>query len=46
MVGHDYIPRQIYVTMREALELARCNLYKEDYERILKERGKLPPDRP
>ncbi len=40
--GHDYIPKQIYVSMRQALELARCNLYKEDYERILKERGKLP----
>ena len=42
--GHDYIPRQIYVTMREALGLARCSLYRADYERILKERGKLPPD--
>ena len=42
-VGHDYIPRQIYVTMREALGLARCSLYRADYERILKERGKLPP---
>ena len=43
-VGHDYIPRQIYVTMKEALGLARCSLYRADYERILKERGKLPPD--
>ena len=43
-LGHDYIPRQIYVTMKEALGLVRCNLYKADYERILKERGKLPPD--
>ena len=42
-VGHDYIPRQIYVTMKEALGLARCSLYRADYERILKERGKLPP---
>ena len=43
-VGHDYIPRQIYVTMKEALGLARCSLYRADYERIMKERGKLPPD--
>ena len=43
-VGHDYIPRQIYVNMKEALGLARCSLYKADYESILKERGKLPPD--
>ena len=42
-VGHDYIPRQIHMTMKEALGLARCSLYRADYERILKERGKLPP---
>lgn len=41
--GHDYIPRQIHVTTREALGLARCNLYKADYKRILRDRGKLPP---
>lgn len=40
--GHDYIPRQIYVSMKQALDLARCRLYREDYEQILKERGKLP----
>ena len=28
--------------MRDALGLAHCTLYKEDYERILKDRGKLP----
>ena len=43
-VGHDYIPRQIYVSTKEALGPARCSLYKADYERILKDRGKLPPD--
>ena len=42
--GHDYIPRQIHVTMKEALGLARCSLYRADYEKILKDRGKLPPD--
>ena len=42
--GHDYIPRQIYVTMKQALELARCSLYKADYARILREQGKLPDD--
>ena len=42
--GHDYIPRQIHVTMMEALGLARCSLYKADYERSLKDRGKLPAD--
>ena len=42
-VGHDYIPRQIHVTTKQALALARCSLYKADYERILKDQGKLPP---
>lgn len=40
--GHDYIPKQIGVTMREALDLARCNLYRDDYEKLLRERAKLP----
>lgn len=42
-VGHDYIPRQINVSMRQALELARCTMYRDDYERILAERGLIPP---
>ena len=40
--GHDYIPRQIHITTRQALGLARCTLYKADYERILRDQGKLP----
>lgn len=43
-VGHGYIPRQIGIRLNEAIGLARCHLYKEDYERILRERGKLPSD--
>ena len=42
--GHDYIPRQLQTTTRVALGLARCTHYKEDYERDLRDRGKLPPD--
>jgi hypothetical protein len=42
--GHDYIPRQIHVTTKEALGLARCSLYKADYKRSLKDQGKLPPE--
>jgi hypothetical protein len=41
-VGHDYIPRQSHVTARQALELARCTLYKNDYEALLVAQGKLP----
>ena len=43
-VGHDYIPNQIFVTMRQALELARCTLDADDYKRILQARGKIPND--
>lgn len=39
--GHDYIPRQIQVTTKQALDLARCTLSKADYERILRDQGKL-----
>ena len=46
MAGHDYIPNQIYVSMKEALGLARCSLYKADYESILKKKGKLALDIP
>lgn len=42
--GHDYIPRQIQTTTRVALGLARCTHYKDDYERSLRDRGKLPPE--
>ena len=42
-VGHDYIPRQIHCTVKEALGLARCNVDKADYEKSLRDQGKLPP---
>jgi hypothetical protein len=42
-LGHDYIPRQIFVTTRQALELARCTIYKEDYIALLTAQGRLPP---
>lgn len=41
-VGHDYIPRQIYVTRKQALDLVNCPLSKEGYFAILREQGKLP----
>ena len=43
-VGHDYIPRQIYITLRQALDLARCTLTKSGYFEILGEHQKLPSD--
>ena len=41
--SHNYIPKQIGITMKDALGLARCTLYKPDYEERLRNRRKLPP---
>ena len=30
-VGHDHIPGQIFVTMRQARDLANCPMSKEEY---------------
>lgn len=42
-LGHDYIPRQIHATMREALDLARCPLKKDEFIAILIRKGHLSP---
>jgi len=41
-VGHDYIPRQIHINMKMALNLARCSKYISDYEFVLKNTGFYP----
>jgi hypothetical protein len=41
-VGHDYIPKQIFISARQALDLARCPLSKQGYFDILGEHRKLP----
>jgi hypothetical protein len=41
-VGHDFIPRQIFVTTHQAIDLARCPLSREDYFAILQLHGHLP----
>jgi hypothetical protein len=45
-LGHDYIPRQIFITMREAFDLARCPLSRDEYFNRLRMRGKLPIEEP
>ena len=40
--GHDYIPRQIQTSMRQAIGLDRCNVAREDYEDTLRRKGILP----
>jgi len=44
-LGHDFIPGQIFITSRQALELAKCPLSKQRYFEILGEHQKLPLDR-
>lgn len=39
--SHDYIPKQMFLTFRETLDLARCPLTKEGYFEILRQKGKL-----
>ena len=41
-LGHDHIPRQIFLNTRQTLELARCPLSTEQYFEILRAAGKLP----
>jgi hypothetical protein len=43
-VGHDYIPRQIFITMRQAMDLARCPMSADQYFDILKMHGHLPSE--
>ncbi len=43
-VGHDYIPRQLYVSRQQALDLAQCPLDKNGYFAILREQGRLPEE--
>lgn len=41
-VGHDYIPKQIFISARQALDLAKCPLSKQGYFEILGEHQRLP----
>ncbi len=39
--GHDYIPRQLYVSRQQALDLVQCPLDRDGYFAILREHGRL-----
>ena len=41
-VGHNYIPEQLYVSPRQARQLAQCSLDKDNYFTLLRDKGKLP----
>jgi hypothetical protein len=38
-LNHDYIPRQIHATTRQAIDLARCPLTKEGFVALLEQNG-------
>ena len=38
-LGHDHIPDQIHVTMRQAQNLANCPMRKEDYFKEMRRQG-------
>jgi hypothetical protein len=38
---HDYIPKQIFASMRQALDLARCPMSRDDYFENLRRHGRL-----
>jgi hypothetical protein len=40
-LSHNYIARQIFCSMRQALELARCTMTREDYFEMLRIHGRL-----
>jgi hypothetical protein len=40
-IGHDYIPKQLHVSMKQASSLFQCSLDKDSYFSILGEQGWL-----
>ncbi|MCX7048435.1 MAG: hypothetical protein NTX50_23485 [Candidatus Sumerlaeota bacterium] len=40
-MGHDHIPEQIFVGMREAKLLGQCPLQRNDWLEIIKKKGKI-----
>jgi hypothetical protein len=42
--GHDYIPRELHISPRQARDLAQCPWSREDYIDCMREKGQLPPE--
>ena len=42
-LNHNYIARQIYISMKEAEEIAACGKNLPDYEASLRNSGHYPP---
>jgi hypothetical protein len=41
-LSHDYVAEQIFITRRQALDLARCPLSRDDYFELLRIKGHIP----
>ncbi|MBF6571246.1 MAG: hypothetical protein IVW54_20475 [Candidatus Binataceae bacterium] len=41
-VPHDYISKQLFISTRQAIDLARCPLSRDDYFEILRLHQRLP----
>lgn len=42
--GHDYVPEQLFIKQKEALQLGRCPLSREEWLSIIRAKGKLPDE--
>lgn len=42
-VGHGHLPKMLFLSERETLDLARCQITSEQYFEILHGKGKLEP---
>jgi hypothetical protein len=40
-VGHDFMPQQLFISLRQTFDLARCPLSREAYFDILRSKGML-----
>lgn len=45
-LGHDYIPRELFLSSGQAKRLAQCPLSREGYLAILREKNLLPDSDP
>ena len=40
-LGHDHIPEQIFLRPRQARELGQCTIFRDDWIKIIKEKGMI-----
>jgi hypothetical protein len=43
-LGHDYLPRELHISPRQARDLGRCPWQREDYIQCMREKGLLPEE--